>query len=145
MSKLIKHIINFIKIKIMKSTSLILILLTMASIFASAQQLTGRIINSETGKPVPLANILTLGYNTITTSDKNGNFKIDFRGNFDTVTVLFSSVGYNKFYLKLNAKTLSSLNGHFINIILDPKSYVINEVEIEGHRPKFAEIKVSGK
>ena len=118
--------------------TLSIIILSLLSVFANAKQLSGKIINSSTGKPVPSVNVVVIGSNTSTVSDKHGNFEITFPSECDTCTLLFSSIGYENFNLKLTTGLINSLTGHHVNIPLDPRVYKIKEVVIYGQRPKIA-------
>ncbi len=125
--------------------TLSIIILSLVSIFANAKQLTGKIINSATGQPLPFVNVLVISSNTGTVSDVNGNFTIILPSDRDTCTLLFSSTGFENFNLKLNNYTLNSLNGHHVNIPLDPKVHQFKGVVLYGQRPQISRVNTINK
>jgi len=127
-----------LKIKIMKTLSMIV--LSLLSVCANAQKITGRITNVETGEPVPYANVLVVGKNLHTVSDLNGNFTVPVSRDIDTCILRFSSIGYEKHIVKLVHNNIHKMNRESVAISLSPKVYQIPEVVIYAQQLNIARI-----
>lgn len=91
-----------------------------STIVLFSQNITGNIIDSDTKKPVPFANITHLASNKGVISDQNGHFEIE-ASIYDTIIV--SSMGYHK--MQYVIKSYEPLK-----IVLPPQSYFLGEVKI---------------
>ncbi len=120
--------------------TLSLIILSIISIYANAQKITGKITDSESGKPVPFAEVSVIGNNLGTVSDIHGNFVMDVSNSCETCIIRFSSLGYEKINIEMKNFTKNIMKQKSINIKLPPKSYQIPEVDIYGQRSKLAQL-----
>jgi len=120
--------------------TLYLLVFSLLTVCANAQKITGIITNIETGEPVPYANIMLVGKNFHTGSDFKGSFEINSSKECDTCTILISSIGYGKNYVKLVKKNLQEMNKKSMAIYLTPKVYQISEVVVYSRRPIIARI-----
>jgi len=102
---------------------LLLFVLSWTGIFAQ-QMVSGNITDSSTGETLPGVNIIVEGTNKGTTSDINGNFRLEVAG--PEATLVFSFVGYNKEEVKVG-------NQSVINISLDSDLSDLSEVVVVGY------------
>lgn len=101
-----------------------------------SQNFSGQIIDVESRKPVPYANIGIIGKTIGTVSDANGFFKIELNNKFDNDTLGISCIGYvSKKYQVRNFKN-DIKNPEKIKIELSPKVYQLNEVTIKPLKTK---------
>lgn len=89
--------------------------------FTSAQQLTGRVIDSVTGEPIPYVQIGVEGRNLGTISRDDGTFSLQGLAD-DSIT--FSMLGYQR--LKVSPQSLSKANV----VQLAPVVYSLKEVTV---------------
>lgn len=76
-----------------KKLLLSLSVLILTGLLAFAQRtVSGKIIDTSNGEPVPGASVLIKGTTTGTASDADGNYQIDVGD--DNSTLIFSSIGY---------------------------------------------------
>ncbi len=99
---------------------------------SSAQTLTGRILDGETGEPVPFATLVT-GVNKGTISNEEGYFSLD-QGGLTEQAVRISCMGYET--LEIPVGTLEA-NG---TLKLRPAAIRLNEVRIGDRIPGAGEI-----
>ena len=109
----------------MKLFTLIL-LFSLLSGSTFSQIVKGRIIDSQTREPVPFVAVYFAGTFMGTTSDQEGNFQIDVTS-FVSMPLTISAIGYYSNVLS------NFLIGGQVVIILTPKVYEIEEVEISGN------------
>src|SRR5690606_20395361 len=69
--------------------TMLMVIVTLA--FAQQRQVTGKVTGSD-GAPIPFATIQIKGTNSGTTTDQDGNFKLNVTGNDDVLIV--RSVGF---------------------------------------------------
>ena len=86
----------------------------------------GRVIDKETSKPIPFANVGVLGSYYGAASDIDGYFMVKIPQRLNNSTVRISAVGYS-FYSTTVKELIESKDTVFS---LDSKSYKINEIEI---------------
>jgi len=102
----------------------VICLVTSFLLFATvlrAQEISGRVIDAESGKPIVGANIYLNGTYQGTTSNKEGNFKISSTER--NIPLIVSYVGYE-------SQTLSNYAGKGLNILLKHKANELKEVTI---------------
>ncbi len=92
---------------------------------AHAQQIRGRILDSQTGDPVSAANIFFANYQTGTFSDDSGYFKLEIPMHFPLQLVI-SHVSYNNQFIPINSAPDSDL----MVIKLETKVGELEEVRI---------------
>ncbi|NCA77908.1 MAG: carboxypeptidase-like regulatory domain-containing protein [Alphaproteobacteria bacterium] len=114
----------------MKSFSL-LVILNFTFFVSFSQTYSGQIIDTESGKPIPYANIGIVGKNVGTASDANGLFKIELNSKFDQDTLGISCIGYmNRKYQIRNFKD-NILIADKAKIGLSPRIYQLPDVVIK--------------
>ncbi len=99
--------------------------LTTATIFAQGT-ITGKVIDSDMGGPLPGANVMVVGTNTGTTTDFDGNFSLKTDKTSGTVEISF--VGYVKQTLEFSVS-----NGQTVDlgeITLSPDAAALDEIVI---------------
>jgi hypothetical protein len=94
-------------------------------------ELRGKILDSETKKPVVFANIINIQKSLATLTDTSGNFRIVM---LKTETIKISSIGYEIYYFNL-PDTAKGLNQNTL-IYLKPKIYNLSSVNIYEERWK---------
>ncbi len=115
----------------------------MVCAFANAQSINGRVVDSESLKPILYVNIGIVNKNVGTVSLEDGQFEIPLENKFDNDTLRFSCIGYEaKSFLVGDFKKLFQ-NSTTISLISD--TVLLNEVVITnkpnqvitlGHPPK---------
>jgi hypothetical protein len=106
---------------------IIFLLLDCSALFG--QNISGIVFNEKTKLSVEYVNIGIVEKNTGTVSDLNGHYNLSIDSQFDNDLLLFSSIGYFPFSIKVaDFKAKADKN-----IYLKPKSYEISEVIV---RPK---------
>lgn len=112
---------------------LVLFLVLMA-LSATAQKTTriyGSITDASTNIPLPYVNVVFQNSNVGTLSDSIGNFVLETKRNFDSLTV--SLIGYRSQTLVVNRGVTEE-----IEIQLSPSSFELNVVEVRpGENPAF--------
>jgi len=91
------------------------------------QNISGIVKNESNGNPVSFVNIGIAGKNFGTVSDLNGRFNLVIDSIFDNETLLFSSIGYYPFSIKVSDFKSSSDK----TVRLKEKKYDLNEVIIK--------------
>lgn len=91
------------------------------------QNISGIVINSKSKVPVEYVNVGIVMKNIGTVSDFNGKYSLSIDSQFDNDTLLFSSIGYLPFAIKI-----ADLNkGGSSNILLKEKVYELREVIVK--------------
>lgn len=105
-----------------------LLLILSTFIFANEGncQLEGKIIDAGNGDPLIGANVLVLGSYNGTVTDFDGNYTLEYDGDFP-VTLEFSYLGYNSDTIVINTN-------EFITVKLAEQTQVIAGVEVVGQR-----------
>lgn len=103
---------------------LFFVVLIIISNIICAQEITGKIIDSETKKPLPFVNIIYDDFNLGTTSNIDGEFLI--KSPKPVKQLLISYLGYLSDTIQINNKNISD----YFRIPLQPKTYNIEEVVI---------------
>src|SRR5690349_5574955 len=107
-----------------------LLCLSMAA-HAQTMKITGRIIDEESGEPIPFANIILKSSLTGTQADSAGKFRITITGRRDTL--LISALGYT-----VDTVSVSPLTDHQLTIPLMPGAFNLSEVTVKmGENPAF--------
>lgn len=100
-----------------------------------AQQINGLVMDNETGDPLPYVHIGIHKKGIGTISDEAGRFTLSLSEKYIKDTIVFSMVGYQSFYLKLNNRPFNPKN-----IRLKPSSIQLHEVvvtEKKGKKPIY--------
>lgn len=92
----------------------------------------GKITNSNSGKPIPFANISVAGESIGLISNEFGEFKIKIPSSFKENDLLISAIGFTRFKQKISSFTENDF--HIIKI--EPKVYEIDEVRVEEKRKR---------
>jgi hypothetical protein len=107
----------------MKNTLLTISLLILCDITFS--QVNAVVIDNETKEGIPFVNIWIENKNIGTTSNKNGEFTIDYK--VDTENVIFSAIGYESKNIKLglinNIVELNPIYFEIQEVVIKPEKY----------------------
>ena len=95
-----------------------------------AQQLSGVVIDAETGEPIPYASVVYRGHNVAKVSDINGQFSITRHEGWN-LTV--SSIGYKERIIRISAKTRDNQK-----ITLKPDKQQLEEVTVKSKRHRYS-------
>lgn len=95
---------------------------------AQTTKLTGKVIDSISGEPLPYVNIMLQNCEIGVTADINGNFELIITDTLITDTIVFSHVGYQT--IKENFNNLSNV------ISLARQAYLLSGVTIINHSKK---------
>jgi hypothetical protein len=104
----------------------LLVIICLLSKTVFADNISGLIIDAQSGKPVDYVSIGISGKNKGTVSDYNGKFSIHLTADFNNDTLRFSKIGYNSNWILISELKAGSVN----TIKLSPKSYELKEVEV---------------
>ncbi len=85
---------------------------------------TGKVVDAEKGEPIVGVTVLIKGTQKGTSSDANGNYSLTVSD--DNVTLVFSSVGYERQEVTVGRRTI-------INVTLKSSSQALNEVVVVGY------------
>lgn len=113
----------------MKRLKSLFILLLLSTLMASAQQITGVIVDEATGDSIPLASIRYKGHGKSYVSDNGGRFTIE---KHDGWYATFSAVGYHD--LKLLIGTNSP---NHMRITLKPDTKSLSGVTVKSKRKRY--------
>lgn len=105
------------------SLKLLLFSLVFFPLVVFSQQITGTITDGATGQPLAGANVIIKGTSTGTTTDFDGNFKINVNG--FPVTLVISSLGFETIEEVLNSARV-------VNVTLQESATALDEVVISG-------------
>lgn len=97
-----------------------------------SQCLTGRVLSSETSEGIGFVSIGVVGKNIGTVATKDGNFTLIIDKGFDNDSLRFSMIGYRSKSMcikKLREAEVGDIN-------LDPKKYVLGDVNIVYSKPR---------
>ncbi|HLF33382.1 MAG TPA: carboxypeptidase-like regulatory domain-containing protein [Cyclobacteriaceae bacterium] len=115
---------------------LLIILFVSENIIAQDQtgvkpvRITGKVMNSRTREPVPFAHIVNASRNTGTATGETGEFSI-VTGRHDSLK--FTAIGFeDKIIFLRDSSDLSLL---YFSIYLEPRSYLLEEVDIYANDP----------
>lgn len=125
----------FKKVNLKRKGFLILALFLTGFVSLYAQTvIMGKVIDAETGDPIPFANVVIKGTNIGTPTDFDGFFRIEGEGESDTLLVSYIGYAQKK---KVYEKGISQT----INFQLEPESTTLNEVVVYARKqenPAFA-------
>jgi hypothetical protein len=117
----------------------IIFLLFTAIHFTLAQEsyftISGKIIDSETSKPVPFANVGIAGKTIGTVSNEEGAFVFKVPAIYQNDSLKVSFIGYQTF-----TKPIAALKGQPINISLKPATVALDEVLVQARRKSALDI-----
>lgn len=88
--------------------------------------LSGKVVESGTGKPIPYCNIGLFEKNIGTLSDPDGSFELTIPNSNENDSVIFSSIGYE--YKKLSVAQLRAQSP--ITVELKPSNTVLREITV---------------
>ncbi|WP_304232737.1 TonB-dependent receptor [Jiulongibacter sediminis] len=98
---------------------------TLSSAFAQGRKVSGKVVGSDDNLGIPGASVVIQGTSTGTTTDVDGNYSIDVRGNNDVLVVSF--VGYN-------TQTVTVGNQSVINFTLETDVNSLEEIVVTGYQ-----------
>jgi hypothetical protein len=114
----------------MSKTRLIIILYFLIYNSVLGQNLSGIVINEKSKLPVEYVNIGVIGKNAGTVSDINGKFNLFIDPQFEEDTLLFSSIGYFPYSIKISE--LKKREDQ--TVLLKENVYQLNEVIVHPKR-----------
>ncbi|MEL7833727.1 TonB-dependent receptor [Fodinibius sp. Rm-B-1B1-1] len=88
------------------------------------QDISGRVVDAETGEPLPGVNIFVEGTNTGTTSDENGEFSLTIPD--DSEVLVFSFIGYERLEVEIGDRTT-------FNVEMSPDVEALEDVVVVGY------------
>jgi hypothetical protein len=116
----------------MKKTGLIIFLYLLIYKSVLGQNLSGIVLNEKSKLPAEYVNIGVIGKNTGTVSDINGKYNFLIDPQFDEDTLLFSSIGYFPYSIKISE--LKKRENQ--NVFLKENVYKLSEVIVHPKRIK---------
>ena len=111
------------------SISIVFILLN-TNMLLFGQEISGIIFEMNDKTPVEFANISITGKNTSTVSDQNGKYRLQINPEYHNDTLIFSSVGYLSYYVKVS--DFMELDNQ--NVILEKKVDDLKEVVVRSKK-----------
>lgn len=120
----------------------ILYVLLIFSTSAKAQRITGKVLDTETQKPLAYVHVSLQGNQQGTVTDEFGNFSLEIS---EATELRFSSIGYITYYQQLNPASDTSFT-----VFLIPDTHLLSEVFVYSkrinilERSKRAPIEVAG-
>ncbi|RPA67334.1 TonB-dependent receptor [Cyclobacteriaceae bacterium YHN15] len=97
-----------------------------------AQTLSGKVVEEQSGKPLPFANVFISNTTLGSTTDKNGNYRISGKLP-QNLELVVSFMGY---YTKYRSIALSGRNYVTVNFELLPKENQLDEVQLKVKKDK---------
>ena len=95
-----------------------------------AQQITGVVVDAETGEVIPMASLIYKGHNVAKVADADGRFSITRHEGWN-LTV--SSIGYKERIIRISAKTRDNQK-----ITLKPDKQQLEEVTVKSKRHRYS-------
>lgn len=111
-------------------TYCLLLLILFAAMPLQAQQISGFIIDDETGDSIPYASAVYRGHNVAVASNLSGRYSI---ARHDGWQLTFSAVGYQEKTITVDAKT-----GNKLDVRLKTDSRVLKEVTVKTKRQRYS-------
>ena len=94
------------------------------------QQITGVVVDAETGEVIPMASLIYKGHNVAKVADADGRFSITRHEGWN-LTV--SSIGYKERIIRISAKTRDNQK-----ITLKPDKQQLEEVTVKSKRHRYS-------
>lgn len=113
----------------------LLFLFTASSLQAQTSKISGRVIDANTQKPLPFANVYVNNTTIGTTTNDNGEFILQNLP-LGATEIVFSFIGYSPQQLKLLVKDADNKS---ISIQLQPDAQQVSEVSVKASRDKVWE------
>jgi iron complex outermembrane receptor protein len=111
-----------------------ILLLVFTSIIYSQTSITGKVINSQTGEPLPKANVIVIGTNQGTETDTNGEFTL--YGDFDNNTVfLITYLGFEKKEVKYSELSQAAIISLVPKVLSSQSIFINATIGKEGFSP----------
>ncbi|MGQ1890198.1 SusC/RagA family TonB-linked outer membrane protein [Thermophagus sp. OGC60D27] len=104
--------------------SFILVLFCFLSVFASGQNVTGKVLDKETEEPIPGVNIILVGTENGTITDPDGNFELNV--STQPAQLRFSFIGYENQVVDVEP-------GQFLTIYLQSSDLLLGDVVVVGY------------
>ena len=105
-------------------------LLLMIVAGASAQKITGVVVDAHTGDSIPMAGIVYRTHHVMVAADHRGCFSIDRHNGWK---LFFTAVGYKTQIIDVSSKT----KNHLV-IKLKPDTKILNEVVVKSKRSRYS-------
>ena len=107
-----------------------LLFLLLCQPLQAQQQITGMVVDAETGEVIPMASLIYKGHNVAKVADADGRFSITRHEGWN-LTV--SSIGYKERIIRISAKTRDNQK-----ITLKPDKQQLEEVTVKSKRHRYS-------
>jgi len=107
-----------------KKISLLLALFCMLTGYTVGQNITGTVLDQESGEPIPGVNIVVVDTGSGTITDMEGNFELKTQE--ESVRLRFSFIGYEN-------QTLEATAGQNVTVLLAPSDLMLDDVVVVGY------------
>ncbi len=107
-----------------------LLVLLVCGLTLHAQQISGDVVDAETGESIPFVSVVYKGHHITAISDIDGHYSIDRHQGWD---VTFSAVGYESQTVHVNANIKNRLD-----VSLTPVKQQLQEITIKAKREKYS-------
>jgi hypothetical protein len=122
----------FIQFNMLKNIFCFALFLTVSHIIqAQGYVITGKVIETESGNPVPFANVIVTGTTLGTTTNFDGIFTLELRAPVDSISV--SYIGFKPKSKKVNGSQNQLINIHLEEDVMNLENVVV----IAGENPAF--------
>lgn len=99
--------------------------------YSYSQELSGQILNSNSGSPVPFVNIGIVGKDIGTVSNETGEFSLNISNATELDTLRFSFIGFEPYNLSVQS---IRTDGFSNSVLLEKKVFVLDEVFVESKK-----------
>jgi len=119
---------------------LIISIFTVISGYAQTKQISGKIIDATTKKPLPFVSVIISGTNIGTVTNTQGEFKINFNDSLKHRNLQLRYIGYKNKNIPID-----DIKENYLKIKLNPSSVKIDEIVVRPDNPKELFRKVLNK
>lgn len=116
------------KLRVIVATLLMIIPFSM---YAQMEQLKGKLINKETGEPVPFANVVLPGTTHGTSTDSDGYFSIGYTDLMKELSFKISAVGFETVDIPIGGAVEAASHGELL-VYIRPMVYTVGDVDVFG-------------
>lgn len=115
---------------------LLLVLVLVTSLLYAQNAFKGKVINEQTGQPLPFVNIGIISKNVGTVSDIDGIFQIELDDKYDNDSLMFSMIGFTSKFYRIADYKRNFKAGNTIIIPLQARAYKLKEVIVTNKKWK---------
>ncbi len=110
--------------------SVLFVFLLLCMPLSAQQQLSGAVVDAETGEGIPFASVSYQGHHVAVVSDINGHYSIERHEGWN---LTFSSVGYKPYIMTVKGSAKKKMK-----ISLKPDNHQLAEVKIKARRQRYS-------